>query len=70
MTDIALSMARAAPVQATLVTLLMLALIARIMVQLTARPARRKVLRILDLVAAPMLVAFVLVILQRFRDLS
>ncbi|RZU76673.1 polysaccharide biosynthesis protein [Micromonospora kangleipakensis] len=45
-------------------------LIARIVVQLTAQPARRKVLRILDMVAAPLLVAFVIVIIQRFRDLS
>lgn len=70
MTDIALDVARSGPVQAAVLTLLVLALIARIVVQLTARPARRKMLRILDLVAAPLLVAFVVVIVQRFRDLS
>ena len=70
MTDIALGVARSGPVQAAVLTLLVLALIARIVVQLTGRPARRKTLRILDLVAAPLLVAFVVVIVQRFRDLS
>ena len=70
MTAIALSVARSGPVQAAVLTLLMLALIARIVVQLTGRPARRKTLRILDMVAAPLLVAFVIVIVQRFRDLS
>ena len=70
MTDIALGVARSGPVQAAVLTLLVLALIARIVVQLTGRPARRKMLRILDLVAAPLLVAFVVVIVQRFRDLS
>ena len=70
MTAIALSVARAGPVQATVLTLLMLALIARIVVQLTAQPARRKVVRILDLITAPLLVGFVIIIVQRFRDLS
>ncbi|MFG3299240.1 hypothetical protein [Micromonospora chersina] len=70
MTDIALTAARAGPVQATVLALLVLALSSRIVVQLTARPARRKTLRILDMVAAPVLVAFVIIILQRFRDLS
>lgn len=69
MTDIALGVARSGPVQAAVLALLVLALIARIVVQLTA-PPRRKMLRILDLVAAPLLVAFVVVIVQRFRDLS
>ncbi|MCP3785075.1 hypothetical protein NLX85_17035 [Micromonospora sp. A3M-1-15] len=70
MTDIALTAARAGPVQATVLALLVLALSSRIVVQLTGRPARRKTLRILDMVAAPVLVAFVIIILQRFRDLS
>ncbi|MFG2054502.1 hypothetical protein ACGFI9_10745 [Micromonospora sp. NPDC048930] len=70
MIDIALGVARAGPVQATVLTLLMLALIARIVVQLTAASARRMTLRILDVAAAPLLAAFLLIILQRFRDLS
>ncbi|SBT42694.1 hypothetical protein [Micromonospora narathiwatensis] len=70
MTGIALDMARSGPVQATVLALLMAALIARITVQLTARPARPEALRFLDMVAAPLLVAFVIVIVERFRDLS
>ncbi|SIM50598.1 hypothetical protein [Micromonospora cremea] len=70
MTDAALSVARAGPVQATVLSLLVLALTARIVVQLTARQARRKTLLILDVLAAPLLVALVIIILQRFRDLS
>ncbi|MFR9776606.1 hypothetical protein ACL02O_11180 [Micromonospora sp. MS34] len=70
MTHIALSVTGAGPVQATVFTLLMLALTARIVVQLTAASARRMPLRILDLAAAPLLVAFLVIILQRFRDLS
>ncbi|MER5336643.1 hypothetical protein [Micromonospora sp. NPDC002717] len=67
--DIALAAARAGPVQAAVLALLVLTLSSRIVVQLTG-PARRKTLRILDMVAAPVLVAFVIIILQRFRDLS
>ncbi|WP_200210973.1 hypothetical protein [Micromonospora coerulea] len=70
MTAIALNVARSGPAQAAVLTLLMLALIAGIVVQLTGRPARRQALRILDMVAAPLLVAFVIIIIQRFRDLS
>lgn len=70
MTAVVLSVARSGPVQAAVLTLLMLALIARIVVQLTGQPARRKALRILDMIAAPLLVAFVIAIVQRFRDLS
>ena len=70
MMDVALIAARAGPVQAAVLALLMLALSSRIVVQLNGRPARRKALRILDMVAAPLLVAFVIIILQRFRDLS
>ncbi|MFU8851170.1 hypothetical protein ACNAW0_09335 [Micromonospora sp. SL1-18] len=69
MTDIALSMARSGPVQAAVLALLLVALIARITVQLTARPARPATLRFLDMVAAPLLVAFVIIILERFRYL-
>ncbi|MFG2167138.1 hypothetical protein [Micromonospora chersina] len=70
MMDVALTVVRAGPVQAAALALLMLALSSRIVVQLTGPPARRRTLRILDLVAAPLLVAFVVIILQRFRDLS
>ncbi|MFF4889396.1 hypothetical protein [Micromonospora chersina] len=70
MMDVALTVVRAGPVQAAVLALLMLALGSRIVVQLSGRPARRRALRILDLVAAPLLVAFVVIILQRFRDLS
>jgi hypothetical protein len=70
MIDIALSVARSGPVQATALTLLMLALITRIVVQLMAGPAQRMTLRVLDLAAAPLLAAFLIIILQRFRDLS
>ncbi|MFE9655003.1 hypothetical protein [Micromonospora sp. NPDC006431] len=70
MTDIALSVARSGPVQATVLTLLVVALIARIVAQLAARPARPEVLRTLDMVAVPLLVAFVVIILQRFHELS
>lgn len=70
MMDFALTAARAGPVQAAVLALLVLTLSSRIVVQLTGRPARRKTLRILDMVAAPVLVAFVIIILQRFRDLS
>ncbi|MEU5721985.1 hypothetical protein [Micromonospora sp. NPDC047738] len=70
MTDIVLSVARSGPVQVTVLTLLVVALIARIVAQLAARPARLEVLRTLDMVAAPLLVAFVVIILQRFAELS
>ncbi|MFU8874026.1 hypothetical protein [Micromonospora sp. SL4-19] len=70
MTDIALSVARSGAIQATVLTLLMVALIARITVQLTARPARPQALRILDMVAAPLLVAFVVIVVQRFAQLT
>ncbi|OKI81650.1 hypothetical protein [Micromonospora sp. CB01531] len=70
MTDIVLSVARSGPVQATVLTLLVGALIARIVAQLAARPARPEVLRTLDMVAAPLLIAFVVIILQRFHGLS
>lgn len=70
MTDIVLSVARAGPVQAAVLTLLMLALIARIMVQLSAASARRTTLRILDVLAAPLLAAFLLIVVQRFWELS
>ncbi|MCW3817414.1 hypothetical protein ONA91_23465 [Micromonospora sp. DR5-3] len=70
MTDTLLSVARSGPVQAAVLTLLMVALIARIMVQLTARPARPTLLWTLDMAATPLLVAFVIVLLQRFHDLS
>ncbi|MEU2171351.1 hypothetical protein ACH47V_07595 [Micromonospora chersina] len=70
MMDVVLTVVRAGPVQAAVLALLMLALGSRIVVQLSGRPARRRTLRILDLVAAPLLVAFVVIVLQRFRDLS
>ncbi|MFJ8577970.1 hypothetical protein [Micromonospora sp. NPDC093277] len=70
MTDTLLSMARSGPVQATVLALLLVALIARITVQLTARRARPEALRLLDLAAVPLLVAFAVIILDRFRDLS
>lgn len=72
MTDFTLSVAQSGPVQATVLTLLMLALITRIVVHLTAAPTQgtRTALHILDMVAAPLLAAFLLIILQRFWDLS
>lgn len=70
MTAIALSVVRAGPVQATVLTLLLLALIARMVLQLGAEPARRNLLRGLDLAAAPLLVAFVIIVVERFVALS
>lgn len=70
MTAIALSVVRAGPVQATVLTLLLLALIARMVLQLAAEPARRNLLRGLDLAAAPLLVAFVIIVVERFVALS
>ncbi|MGC1215098.1 MAG: hypothetical protein WA890_28040 [Micromonospora sp.] len=70
MTAIALSLLRAGPVQATVLGLLLVALIARIVLQLTGGPVRRNLLRGLDLAAAPLLVAFVIIVVERFVRLS
>lgn len=70
MIDTALTVARAGPVQATVLTLLMAALVARIVVQLVAASARRATLRILDVLAVPLLAAFLLIVVQRFWELS
>lgn len=63
-------MVRAGPVQAAVLALLLVALIARIVLQLAAKPVRRNLLRGLDLATAPLLVAFVIIVVARFRDLS
>jgi hypothetical protein len=46
------------------------ALVAKVLLQSAARLPHRRVLRLLDVVIWPLLVVFVLVVLERFRDLS
>ena len=70
MIDIALGVARAGLVQAAVLTLLLLALVARIVVQLVAASERQMALRILDVLAAPLLAAFLIILVQRFWELS
>jgi hypothetical protein len=49
--------------------LLLVALVAKVLLQSTLR-SRRSALRLLDIVITPLLVAFLVVVLMRFRDLS
>ncbi|HTF12207.1 MAG TPA: hypothetical protein VK659_28950 [Asanoa sp.] len=49
---------------------LLVALVARVLLESAMVFPRRETVRLLDLVAAPLLVVFVLVVLERFRDLS
>ena len=53
-----------------LVVLLLLALLNRVLIQSAQPFPRREIVRLLDLVAVPLFVVFVLVVLERFRDLS
>ena len=53
-----------------LLALLLLALLERVLMQSAQPFPRREVVRLLDLVTVPLFVIFVLVVLERFRDLS
>ena len=53
-----------------LLALLILALLDRVLIQSAEPFPQRDVLRLLDLVTIPLVVVFVLVVLERFRDLS
>jgi hypothetical protein len=53
-----------------LLALLLLALLNRVLVQSAEPFPRRELLRLLDLVTVPLLVVFILIVLERFRDLS
>ncbi|HEY3010834.1 MAG TPA: hypothetical protein VGJ63_22620 [Micromonosporaceae bacterium] len=55
---------------AVLVATLLLALVARVVWQSAQPFPPREGLRLLDLVTAPLLLVFVLIIVERFRDLS
>jgi hypothetical protein len=66
----ALDPAQSASGQAAILTLLLLALIAKVVLQIAVRPLRRSALRVLDVIIAPLLIAFVVIVIQRFRDLS
>jgi threonine/homoserine/homoserine lactone efflux protein len=61
---------QSAPTQATVVTVLLLALIAKVVLQGAIRRPLRGALRVLNVVIAPLLVVFVIIVLQRFHDLS
>jgi hypothetical protein len=52
------------------VALLVLAVLNRVLIQSAEPFPRREVLRLLDLVTVPLFVVFVLIVLERFRDLS
>lgn len=53
-----------------LVALLVLALLNRVLIQSAEPFPRREIVRLLDLVTVPLFVVFVLIVLERFRDLS
>lgn len=50
--------------------LLLAVLCARVLIQSAGRFPRRDVLRLLTVVAAPLIVVFAAIVLERFRDLS
>jgi hypothetical protein len=52
------------------VALLVLALLNRVLIQSAEPFPRREIVRLLDLVTVPLFVVFVLIVLERFRDLS
>lgn len=62
----------ASSVSAGLVVLgvLLAVLLARVLIQSAGPFARRHALRVLTVVAAPLLVVFAAIVLERFRDLS
>ena len=53
-----------------LLALLVLALLNRVLIQSADPFPRRELVRLLNLMTVPLLVIFVLVVLERFRDLS
>ncbi|GAA2344954.1 hypothetical protein [Dactylosporangium salmoneum] len=57
-------------VQALLLTVLLGTLVAKVVLQGAVRSPNRKALRVLNMVIAPLLVVFLVVVLQRFRGLS
>lgn len=61
---------QSSPNQTVVVTLLLLALIAKVVLQGAIRRPVRGALRVLNVVIAPLLVVFVIIVLQRFHDLS
>jgi uncharacterized membrane protein len=56
--------------QGLLITVLLAALVAKVVLQAAVRSPNRKVLRALNVVIAPLLILFLVVVLQRFRDLG
>jgi L-lactate permease len=56
--------------QALLITVLLAALVAKVVLQAAVRSPNRKLLRALNVVIAPLLVVFLAVVLHRFRDLG
>nr|BFE58270.1 hypothetical protein GCM10020063_027960 [Dactylosporangium thailandense] len=57
-------------VHAVLLTLLFGTLVARVVLQGALRSPNQKALRVLNMAIAPLLVVFLVVVLQRFRGLS
>ncbi|MER7274516.1 hypothetical protein ABT369_08675 [Dactylosporangium sp. NPDC000244] len=55
---------------AVLLTLLLGTLVARVVLQGAVRSPNQKALRVLNMAIAPLLVVFLVVVLQRFRGLS
>ncbi|MFG2045178.1 hypothetical protein [Dactylosporangium sp. NPDC048998] len=55
---------------ALLLTALLGTLVAKVVLQGAVRSPNRKALRVLNMVIAPLLVAFLVVVFQRFRGLS
>jgi hypothetical protein len=49
---------------------LLVALVAKVLLQSATRPPGRHALRLLDVVIAPLLVVFVIIVLERFHDLA
>lgn len=56
--------------QGLLITVLLAALVAKVVLQAAVRSPNRKVLRALNVVIAPLLILFLVVVLHRFRDLG
>jgi hypothetical protein len=58
------------PTGVVVLVVLILALAAKVTLQVTAQSPRRGALRLLDVVIAPLIVVLVIVVLERFRDLA
>jgi hypothetical protein len=67
-----LDAARTVPAQVgvAVVLALLVALGIKVVLQNRTRRPRRRTLRVLDLVIAPLLLVFIIILVERFRDLS